>query len=227
MASTAAMKTAPMGTTSKARPPAGGKASDVSAVIKATERSGARSWLKVRSRGPVESATMVEAAMAGVAVIETVMAEITVAVAEVTMMEPVVTKIPAVGGPFVMIEECSPAMPVVVPVMPAPPKSSEEADTKSNAKGKAGATPKNPRHGIPARVRNDRRTIHQPGVVGGNVNDLRVGRFDDDCVALRRYLFLFVVIQMAGTASLLTQGLAGIGHSLRLRDIGFAKGRGP
>src|SRR5437899_9610074 len=80
---------------------------------------------------------MVEAAMADVPVIEAVVAEITVAVTEVTVMEPVVTKIPAVGGPFVMIEECSPAMPVVVPVMPAPPKSSEEADTKSNAKGKA------------------------------------------------------------------------------------------
>ena len=175
----------------------------------------------------MESATVVEAAMADVTVIDAAMAEITVAMAEVTMMEPIVTEVVAVGDPFVMIEECSTAMPVVVPVMPAPPKSSEEADTKSNAKGKARATPKNPRHGIPARVRNDRRTIHEPGVVGGNVNDLRVGRFDDDCVALRRYLLLFVVIQMAGTASLLAQGLDGIGHILRLRDIGFAKGRGP
>ncbi len=81
----------------------------------------------------MESATTVEAAMADVPVIEASMTEITMAMTEVTMMKPIVTEIVAVGGPFVMIEECSTAMPVVVPVMPAPPKSSEEADTKSNA----------------------------------------------------------------------------------------------
>ena len=155
------------------------------------------------------------------------MAEITVAVAEVTMMEPVVTKIPAVRDTFVMIEERSTAMPVVAPVMPAPAISSEEADTKSNAKGNAGATPVNPGHGKPAWIRDDRLTVHEPGVVGGNINDLWVGRFDDDRVALRRYLLLFGVTQMAGTASLLTQGLDGLGHILRLGDIRLAKGRGP
>ncbi len=132
--------------------------------------------------------------MESAAVIEAAVAEITVAVAEVTMMEPVVTKIPAVGDPFVVVEEWSTAMPVVSPVMPAPPKSSEEADTKSNAKGNAGAVPKNPGHGIPAWIHDDRLTVHKPGVVGGDVNDLRVGRFDDDRAALRRYLLLFVAI---------------------------------
>jgi hypothetical protein len=107
--------------TSKARPPAEGKASGVPAVIEAA------------------------------------VAEITVTVAEVTMMEPVVTKIPAVRDPFVVVEEWSTAMPVVSPVMPAPPKSSEEADTKSNAKGNAGAVPKNPGHGIPAWIHLDTR----------------------------------------------------------------------
>src|SRR2546430_14812820 len=71
------------------------------------------------------------------------------------MMEPVVTKIPAVRDPFVMIEERSTAMPVVAPVMPAPAISSEEADTKSNAKGNAGATPVNPGHGKPAWIRDE------------------------------------------------------------------------
>jgi len=223
MPSASAMKTASMETTSKARPPARGKASDISTVIKATERSGARSWLKVRSRRPVESATVVEAAMADVTVIDAAMAEITVAMAEVTMMEPIVTEVVAVGDPFVMIEECSTAMPVVVPVMPAPPKSSEEADTKSNAKGKAGAAPENPRLRIPTRVGNDRRPVDEPGVVGRDVDDLRVGGFDDDCVALRRYPLLVSGIQMAGTASLLTQGLDGTRHILGLGDIGLDK----
>src|SRR5205823_5786713 len=38
---------------------------------------------------------------------------------------------------------------------------------------------------------------------------------------------LFGVTQMARTASLLTQGLDGLGHILRLGDIRLAKGRGP
>src|SRR5207302_8802920 len=83
MASTAAMKTASMGTTSKARPPAGGKASDVSAVIKPTERPGACSWLKVRSRRAVEprtsaarSASVERVAMVEVAAIEVAVVEV-------------------------------------------------------------------------------------------------------------------------------------------------------
>src|SRR5439155_24698936 len=143
-------------------------------MIKPTERTGARSWLKVRSRRAVESAAVIEAAVA----------EITVAVAEVTMMEPVVTKIPAVRDPFVMIEERSTAMPVVAPVMPAPAISSEEADTKSNAKGNAGPTPVNPGHEKPAWIRDDRLTVHEPGAEGGNKNDNRGVRFNDEHVAL-------------------------------------------
>jgi hypothetical protein len=64
VASTAAMKTASVEATSKARPPAGGKASGIAAVIEATERAGACSWLKMRSRRPVESATVIEPAVA-------------------------------------------------------------------------------------------------------------------------------------------------------------------
>src|SRR5260370_8905794 len=49
MSPTAAMETA-----SKARPPARGKASDIATVIKPTERPRARSWLKARSRRPMQ-----------------------------------------------------------------------------------------------------------------------------------------------------------------------------
>src|SRR5258708_14339669 len=57
MSSPAAMKTTAVGATSKARPPAGGKASDIAAVIKPTERPGACSWLKAGSRRPMEPRT--------------------------------------------------------------------------------------------------------------------------------------------------------------------------
>ena len=77
------MEATSVGAASKTRPPAGGKASDVSAVIKPTERPRARSWLKVRSRRSVEPRTSAagpssveRVAMIEVAVIEVVVAEI-------------------------------------------------------------------------------------------------------------------------------------------------------
>ena len=80
MSSTATtMETTPTGSSSKAGPPPGGKASDVSAVIKPAERAGTCSWLKVRSRRPVErrtsaakSVSVERVAMADVAAIEIV-----------------------------------------------------------------------------------------------------------------------------------------------------------
>src|SRR6266478_10244376 len=135
--------------TSKARPPAGGKAADISAVAEVT-------------------------------------------VAEITVMESAVTEVSAVRDESVMVEECSTAMPVVSPVAPAPPKASEVPDTKSNTEGESDASPKNPRHRIPAWVGDDWRAIHQPRIIGRHVDNFRISWFDDDCASLRRYPFLFV-----------------------------------
>jgi hypothetical protein len=68
---TPAMETTAMGTASKTRPPAGGKASCIPAVIKAAERAGARTWLSVKRGAP----TSVE----GIAVVEVVAAEVVAA----------------------------------------------------------------------------------------------------------------------------------------------------
>src|SRR5258708_30056324 len=129
---------------------------------------------------------------AAVAEIAVAVAEITVAVAEITVAEPVVTKIPAVGDPFTMIEERSTVMPVVPPVTPAPSKTPEEANSKSNTEGQSGAIPKNPGHRVPARVGNDGRPVDEPRTIGRHVDHLGVGGFDDDRVGLRRYLFFVV-----------------------------------
>src|ERR1700757_4521535 len=158
------------------------------------------------------------------------MAEVTVtevAVAGITVMEPLVTELLAVGEEGVMIEERTPAVPVVSPVAPTPPKSAEEADTKSNAKGKADAVPKNAGYGIPTGVSNYRCTVHQPRIIGRDVNHLRVGGFDDDRVTLRRYLLLFTATQMTGLLGLAAQRLDSIGHIVGLVGIRLAKGRSP
>ena len=78
MTSTAAMETSAVGDTSKARPPAGGEASDIAAVIKATERAGARSWLSVKRRAPtsVERVAVAEIAMVEVAVVKVTVVEV-------------------------------------------------------------------------------------------------------------------------------------------------------
>src|SRR5216683_2798715 len=172
----------------------------------------------------VEATTSVErVAVAEAAVAEVTVAEITMAVAEITMMEPIVTKVSAVRDEGVMVVECPTAMPVVPPVTPAPPKSSEVPDSKSNTERESDAAPKNTGHRIPAWVGNNRRTVHQPRIIGWHIDHFRVSRFDNDCVSLRRYLLLFVVVQMASLARLLTHRLHCVCHILRLVGICVAK----
>src|ERR1700676_31527 len=155
--------------------------------------------------------------MAEAAVVKVAMAKVTVI--EITVMESAVTEVSAVGDERVMVEECSTAMPVVSPVAPAPPKASEVPDSKSKTERESDAAPKNSGHRIPAGVGDDWRAIHQPRIIGRHVNNLRISRFDGDCASLRRYLFLFVAVQMTGFLSLLTHLLDSIGHIVRLVGI--------
>src|SRR6266852_4015011 len=207
--------TAAMETTSKARPPAGGKASDVSAMIEATERAGPCSRLKVRSRRPMEprtsaarSASVERVAMIEVAVVEVVAIDDRSAVRNVGV---------------VVVDRCS-AVPVVSPVMPAPPISSAKAEPEADSESNPRSGQEDPGHGIPAWIRDDRLTVHEPGIIGRHVDHFRVGRFNDDCVALSRYLFLLIAIQVAGLVSLLTHRLDGIGDILLLVGVCIAKG---
>src|SRR6266849_3080169 len=223
MSSTAAIKTTSMGTTSKARPPAGGKASNVSAVIEATERPGACSRLKVRSRRPMEPRTSAarSASVERVAMIEVAMIE--VAVVEVVAIDDR-SAVRDVG--VVVVDRCS-AVPVVSPVMPAPSISSEKAEPEADSKSNPRSGQEYPRHRIPTRIRDDRLTVHEPGVIGRHVDHFRVSRFDDDCVALSCYLLLFIAIQVAGLAGLLTHGLDGVRHCLLLIGVCVAKRGSP
>src|SRR5258708_7183960 len=87
---------------------------------------------------------MVEVAMVGVAVVEIAMIE--VAVVEVAAID----NRSAVGDVGIVVVNRRTAMPVISPVMPAPPKSSEVTDSKSNTERESDAAPKNPGHRIPA-----------------------------------------------------------------------------
>src|SRR5260370_13850385 len=194
------VRAATMGATPKARPPAGGRASDVSAVIKPTERPGACSWLKVRSRRPAEPRTSAarSASVERVAMVE--VSAIEVAVVEVVAIDDR-SAVRDVG--VVVVNHCS-AVPVVSPVMPAPPISSEKTDPEADAKSNPRSCQEDPRHGMPAWIRDDRLTVHEPGIVGRYVDNFRVGRFDDNPVPFISSLLLSIVIQLAALASLLT-----------------------
>src|SRR5271169_5573371 len=126
------------------------------------------------------------------------------AVAEIAVMEPLVTELMAMRDKGVMVEERSSAMPVISPVAPAPPKSSEEADAKSKSKAKADAVPKNPGNGIPAWIGDDRVAVHKPRIIGWDIDHFWIGWFNDDRAALRGHLLLFVGVQMASVTGLLT-----------------------
>ena len=129
----------------------------------------------------------------------------------------------AVGDVGVVVVNHPMAMPIASPVMPAPTISSEETDAEPDSKSNPHPSQEDPRHGIPAWIGHDRVAIHQPGIIGRHVDDLRIGRFDDDCVALRCYLLLFIAIQVTGLVSLLAHRLDGIRHILLLVGIGVAK----
>ena len=153
-----------------------------------------------------------------------------VAMVEVAVIEVVVAEIvaindrPAVGDVGVVVVNHPMAMPVASPVMPAPTISSEETDAEPDSKSNPRSGEEDSRHGVPARIRDDGLAIHEPGIIGRYIDDLRIGRFDDDCVPLSRYLLLFVAIQVTSLVSLLAHRLHGIRHVLLLIGIGVAKG---
>src|SRR6266481_3715869 len=215
---TATMESTSAGATSKTRPPAGGKASDIATVIKATERPGARSRLKVRSRRSVEPRTSAAgpASVERVAVVEVVVAEIVA-----------INDRPAVGDVGVVVVNHPMAMPVASPVMPAPTISSEETDAEPDSKSNPRSGEEDSRHGVPGRIRDDRLAIHEPGIIGRYIHDLRIGRLDDDGVPLSRYLLLVIAIEVAGLVSLLTHCLDGICQILLLVGVCVAKRRSP
>src|SRR6202040_3343493 len=163
--------------TSKARPPARGKPSHISAVIKSTQRARVRSRLSVKARTTVEPVAVTGVCAVKVATAETPTAN--AAVIEITMMESVVSEVSAVRDIGVMVEECSTAMPVVSPVAPSPPKPSEISDSKSKTERESDAAPKNTGHRIPARVGDDWRAIHQPRIVGRHIDHVWTSRLDD------------------------------------------------
>ncbi|HEX3400477.1 MAG TPA: hypothetical protein VHT74_09140, partial [Acetobacteraceae bacterium] len=80
--------------------------------------------------------------------------------------------------------------PVEAPVVPSPAKAGEEADPDTEAESDAWSREIESRVRVPARQRHQRRTIGEPGIILRDINDVRVGRLNDDLLALRGYRLL-------------------------------------
>src|SRR6266850_2475532 len=155
-----------------------------------------------------------------------------IAVIEVVVVEAVIKIVTiddrsAVRDVGVVVVDHSVAMPVASPVMPAPAVPSEKSDSEADSKSNPYSAQKDPRHGIPTRVCNDRVAVHEPRIVRGHIDHVRIGWFDDNGVALRRYLLLLTAVQVAGLASLLTHQLDSIRHILLLVGVCVPERRSP
>ncbi len=156
-----------------------------------------------------------------------------VSVERVAVIEVVVAEIvavddrPAVGDVGVVVVDHPMAMPVAPPVMPTPTISSKKADSKADPESNPHSSHEDTWFRIPAWIRDNRPTVHEPGIIGRYVDDFRIGRFDDDGVSLSRYLFLFIGIEVAGPVSLLTHDLDGVCHILLLVGVRIAKRGSP
>ena len=100
----------------------------------------------------------------------------------------------AMGDIGVVVVDHPVAMPVPSPVIPAPPKSSEESNSKSSAEVESRTAVKDSGLRIPTWVGDDGIAVHQPRVIRGDIDHVRNGRFDGDRIALSRHVLLLVAI---------------------------------
>src|ERR1700739_3900784 len=142
-------------------------------------------------------------------------------------METAAIKGTAMRDESVVVGDCGAAWPVISPVAPAPTKSSEETDAEADSKSNPDAAEEDSGHGVPAWIRDNRRSVHQPGIVGRHVDDFRVGRFNRDRAVLIGYILLLGGFQVARVLRLLTHALHCVGDTLRVVGVGVAEGRSP
>src|SRR5580693_9193227 len=78
-------------------------------------------------------------------------------------------------------------MPIETPVVPAPPVAPKQPNAEANSEEQRWAVIPNARIGIPTRPGDNRASVHDPGIVCGNVDDLRINCFDLDVGVCTRY----------------------------------------
>src|SRR5437016_11018899 len=81
-------------------------------------------------------------------------------------------------------------MPVRSPVMPSPSEAAKETHRIANSKQNSRCGNIESRVPIPSRPSDQGRTVHNPGIVFGNVNNFGIGWRDHNCLSLLRDILL-------------------------------------
>src|SRR5467141_2152155 len=143
------------------------------------------------------------------------------------LASPSVKVVPVIKGvapgvvPVVVISYGS-VVPIRSPMMPAPSITSVEADSKADSERQIRAAIPNSGVWVPPRPRYYRTSVNQPRIIRGNVNDIGLGRLDDDGRVLRCYGLLGRARKIAGFLRALAHHLHGVHHILLLVVVGVA-----
>lgn len=129
----------------------------------------------------------------------------------------------AVGVITIVIVNGVVAVPIESPTRPAPTVAGKKTDAKRGAEGEIGATKPDSRIGIPAGPSDDGTTVNGPWIVGGNVNDFRIGRLNGDRRVLVGDGLLRRGLEISRFLRAVTHDLNGIHHVGLLVVIGIAE----
>src|SRR6266852_1603227 len=159
-----------------------------------------------RCTGPVEpSAALASSAIEGVPVI----------------------KRSAVGVVPVVVINCVVVVPIESPTTPAPSITSEEADSETGSEGEIRAAIPYAGIWVPSRPRHVGPPVNYPRIICGHVNNLGIGRLNDDGRALGGHGLLRRGLKIAGISRPLAHSLHRIHYILFLVVVGVSKGRRP
>ena len=119
------------------------------------------------------------------------------------------------------------AVPIESPTRPAPTVSSKKTDAKRGAEGEIGTAKPNSGIGIPTRPSNDWATVNGPWIVGGNVNDFRIGGLNGDGRVLVGDGLLRSGLEISRFLRAAAHDLNGVHHVGLLVVVGIAERGGP
>src|SRR5271170_8019700 len=134
----------------------------------------------------------------------------------------------AAGVVAVIVINYVAAAPAYAPMAPAPSVAAVEADAEADSTPiKRRAAPPDSGVGIPTGPGRYGIPVHQPRIIGGDIDHVRCSRLNDDIRALRLDGLLLRVLQIAGLLRFLAHHLNRVHYVLFLVVVGVTERRGP
>src|SRR5271163_4928613 len=138
----------------------------------------------------------------------------------VTVVKCIAARVVAV----IVINHTAAAAPSHAPVAPAPSEAAVEADAEADSSPiKGRAAPPDSGIGIPTGPRHDRVSVHEPWIIGGDIDDVGLSRLDDDVRVLGLHGLLRCVLQITGLLGFLAHHLNRVHYTLFLVVIGVTQ----